>query len=61
MVAPGLIKTLRDARVVPVVREPDPEIALLASRELVAAGKDPRFLMPDGVRDIIVESGCYTN
>ena len=28
-------------------------------RELIAAGRDPRFLMPDAVRDIIVESGCY--
>lgn len=37
------------------------EIASTEIRELVAAGKDPRFLMPDGVRDIIVESGCYTN
>ena len=37
------------------------EIASTEIRELVAEGKDPRFLMPDGVRDIIVESGCYTN
>ena len=37
------------------------EIASTEIRELVAAGRDPRFLMPDGVRDIIVESGCYTN
>ena len=37
------------------------EIASTEIRELVAAGKDPRFLMPDGVRDIIVASGCYTN
>ena len=36
------------------------EIASTEIRELVAAGKDPRFLMPDGVRDIIVASGCYT-
>ncbi len=37
------------------------EIASTEIRELVGAGKDPRFLMPDGVRDIIVASGCYTN
>ena len=37
------------------------EIASTEIRELVAAGKDPRFLMPDGVRDIIVASGCYTD
>jgi nicotinate-nucleotide adenylyltransferase len=37
------------------------EIASTEIRALVAAGKDPRFLMPDCVRDIIVASGCYTN
>lgn len=37
------------------------EIASTEIRALVAAGKDPRFLMPDGVRDLIVESRCYTN
>lgn len=35
------------------------EIASTEIRELIAAGRDPRFLMPDAVRDIIVESGCY--
>lgn len=37
------------------------EIASTEIRALVAAGNDPRFLMPDGVRDIIVASGCYTH
>jgi nicotinate-nucleotide adenylyltransferase len=37
------------------------EIASTEIRELVAAGKDPRFLMPDSVRDLIIESGCYIN
>jgi nicotinate-nucleotide adenylyltransferase len=36
------------------------EIASTEIRELVAAGRDPRFLMPDGVRDIIMKSHCYT-
>ena len=36
------------------------EISSTEIRELVAAGRDPRFLMPDVVRDVIVESGCYT-
>lgn len=36
------------------------EIASTEIRELVAAGRDPRFLMPDGVRDIIMNSHCYT-
>lgn len=35
------------------------EIASTDIRELVAAGRDPRFLMPDAVRDYIHESGCY--
>ncbi len=26
---------------------------------LIHAGRDPRYLMPDGVRRIILESGCY--
>ena len=36
------------------------EIASTEIRELVAAGRDPRFLMPDAVRDVIMESACYT-
>jgi len=36
------------------------EISSTEIRELVSAGRDPRFLMPDVVRDVIVESGCYT-
>jgi nicotinate-nucleotide adenylyltransferase len=35
------------------------EISSSEIRELVAAGRDPRFLMPDAVRDIIEQSGCY--
>lgn len=35
------------------------EISSTEIRELVAAGRDPRFLMPDAVRKIIEESGCY--
>ncbi len=36
------------------------EISSTEIRELVAAGRDPRFLMPDAVRDEIYESGCYS-
>jgi nicotinate-nucleotide adenylyltransferase len=36
------------------------EISSTEIRELVAAGRDPRFLMPDAVRDVIIESGCYS-
>lgn len=35
------------------------EIASTEIRDLIAAGRDPRFLMPDVVRDVIVRSGCY--
>ena len=35
------------------------EISSTEIRDLVSAGRDPRFLMPDSVRDIICETGCY--
>lgn len=35
------------------------EISSTEIRDLVAAGRDPRFLMPDAVRDEIKTSGCY--
>ncbi len=35
------------------------EISSSEIRELVAAGRDPRFLMPDGVRELIEQRGCY--
>lgn len=35
------------------------EIASTEIRELVAAGRDPRFLMPDAVRDEILDTGLY--
>lgn len=35
------------------------EISSTEIRDLVAAGRDPRFLMPDAVRDEIATSGCY--
>ena len=37
------------------------EISSTEIRDLVSAGRDPRFLMPDSVRDIILKSGCYRN
>lgn len=36
------------------------EIASTAIRSLVADGYDPRYLMPDCVRDAIMESSCYS-
>lgn len=35
------------------------EISSSDIRELVAAGRDPRFLTPDAVRAVIEQSGCY--
>lgn len=35
------------------------EISSTEIRDLVGAGRDPRFLMPDVVRDVIAESKCY--
>ncbi|MDH3305670.1 MAG: nicotinate-nucleotide adenylyltransferase [Gammaproteobacteria bacterium] len=35
------------------------EISSTEIRDLVAAGRDPRFLMPDAVRGEIENSGCY--
>jgi nicotinate-nucleotide adenylyltransferase len=35
------------------------EISSTEIRGLVAAGRDPRFLMPDGVRNVILDSNCY--
>lgn len=36
------------------------EIASTEIRNLVAQGYDPRYLMPDAVRAVIMESSCYT-
>ena len=35
------------------------EISSTEIRELVEAGRDPRFLMPDAVRDVIAATECY--
>ena len=35
------------------------EIASTDIRELVAIGRDPRFLMPDAVIEVMQEYGCY--
>lgn len=35
------------------------EISGTEVRRLIAAGHDPRYLMPDAVRQIIQETGCY--
>ncbi|MEE8427739.1 MAG: nicotinate-nucleotide adenylyltransferase [Woeseiaceae bacterium] len=35
------------------------EISSTEIRDLVSVGRDPRFLMPDEVRDVIARSRCY--
>jgi nicotinate-nucleotide adenylyltransferase len=36
------------------------EISSTELRNLIGTGRDPRFLMPDGVRKVILETGCYS-
>lgn len=35
------------------------EISSTELRQLIAAGGDPRYLLPDGVRDVLRRMGCY--
>ncbi|MEZ5500378.1 MAG: nicotinate-nucleotide adenylyltransferase [Steroidobacteraceae bacterium] len=35
------------------------EIASSDLRQIITSGRDPRYLVPDAVRDIIVQTGCY--
>jgi nicotinate-nucleotide adenylyltransferase len=35
------------------------EISSTEVRKLIAMGRDPRYLMPDSVREIIEQTGCY--
>jgi nicotinate-nucleotide adenylyltransferase len=37
------------------------EISSTEVRKLIGAGRDPRYLMPDAVRALIAETGCYRN
>ncbi len=37
------------------------EISSTELRNIVAAGEDPRYLVPDPVRDVIRRTGCYTH
>lgn len=36
------------------------EISSTDLRDLIVSGRDPRYLLPDSVRDIIRDTGCYT-
>jgi nicotinate-nucleotide adenylyltransferase len=35
------------------------EISSTELRQIIDSGRDPRYLVPDPVRDIIRDSGCY--
>jgi nicotinate-nucleotide adenylyltransferase len=37
------------------------EISSTDLRNIIVNGRDPRYLVPDAVRDIIRETGCYTH
>lgn len=37
------------------------EISSTEIRALIKGGRDPRFLLPDGVRDKIIDSACYAS
>jgi nicotinate-nucleotide adenylyltransferase len=36
------------------------EISSTDLRNIIVSGRDPRYLVPDAVRDIILRTGCYT-
>ncbi|MFK8051623.1 MAG: nicotinate-nucleotide adenylyltransferase [Woeseiaceae bacterium] len=36
------------------------EISSTSIRALISAGHDPRFLMPESVREVLTNAGCYT-
>ena len=57
----GTVEDLHDARAgsIYIHAVTQLEISSSALRSLIARGGDPRFLMPDGVRDVIDKSGCY--
>ncbi len=53
---------LRAAPAGSVLLQPVTQLSISSSgiRELVAAGRDPRYLVPDRVREMMIESECYT-
>ncbi|MEO1576221.1 MAG: nicotinic acid mononucleotide adenylyltransferase, partial [Pseudomonadota bacterium] len=57
----GTVSDLHDARAgnIFIHAVTQLEISSTAVRSMIRADGDPRFLMPDGVRDVIEKSGCY--
>lgn len=37
------------------------EISSTGLRDIIVSNRDPRYLMPDAVRDIIIATGCYSH
>lgn len=56
------VAALRAAPAGLVLLQPVTQLSISSSgiRELVAAGRDPRYLVPESVREMILESECYT-
>lgn len=58
----GTVEDLHDARAgsIFIHAVTQLEISSTTLRSLIQSGGDPRFLMPDTVRDVIDKSGCYS-
>jgi nicotinate-nucleotide adenylyltransferase len=59
----GGVRDLHDARAgrVYIHAVTQLEISSTDLRQLIVAGRDPRYLVPEPVRDIIRETGCYAS
>jgi len=59
----GAVRDLHDARAgrVYIHAVTQLEISSTDLRQLIVAGRDPRYLVPEPVRDIIRETGCYAS
>ena len=59
----GSIRDLHDSRAgrVYVHAVTQLEISSTELRQIIVAGRDPRYLVPDPVRVIIRETGCYAS
>ena len=58
----GRVADLRDAPAGRIFVHPVTQLEISSTdlRNIVVSGRDPRYLVPDAVRDIIRETGCYS-
>jgi nicotinate-nucleotide adenylyltransferase len=58
----GRLDDLHDAPAGRILIQPVTQLEISSTdlRGLIVQGRDPRYLMPDPVRDIIIETGCYS-